>query len=118
MSSTIVLADGFGNSRQRGRWFRDHDGAYATSVADDTDDIKVVLDLTDYLASSETVSSAAYVDSGAVSSSKSVSTPQVLFTLTGYGDCEVTVTLSTGRTVTYRFRLYDSRGSLTAKDYA
>ena len=44
----------------------------------------------------EANSSAAYVDGGTVPSSKSVSSPQILFTMTGAGDTEVTATLSTG----------------------
>ena len=110
MSSAVIFAEGFGNSRQRNRWQRDEDGALFTSTPLVTDDLKMAFDLTDYLAGSETVSSAAYVDSGVVTSSKSVSSPQVLFTMTGWGETEVQVTLSTGRVVTQIFRIYPPQG--------
>lgn len=116
MSSSQVFAGGFGASRQRKDWFTDHDGALATTLMDQADDKRVVWDLTDYLASSETVSSAAYVDSGAVTSSKSVSSPQVIFTVTGYGSTKVTATLSTGRQVTQVWRTYPPSGN-QVKDY-
>jgi hypothetical protein len=117
MSSTLHFLPGFGNSRQRDRFWVDSDGALATTIAKSTDDIKEVLDLTDYLASGETVSSAAYSDRGITTSSKSVSTPQVLFTMTGYGDTEVQVTLSTGRVVTQLYRIYPMDGTMP-RDYA
>ncbi len=110
MSSSIIL-----DPLERSRYFRDRDGVLATSKAED-DDLRVVLDLTDYLASGETVSSASYADSGVTTSSKSVATPQVLFTVTGTGYTTVTVTMSTGRTVDRIVRFYDSGGA-KAMDY-
>lgn len=110
MSSTLIFEPGFGNSRQRNRWWRDEDGAWATSVYDETEDIRVVWDLTDYLASAETVSSAAYEDNGITTSSKSVSTPQVIFTATGIGETKITATLSTGREAVRTFRVYQETG--------
>lgn len=106
MSSSTIFAGGFGASRQNPRWQEDDDGALFAVLNKTTDDLAVVWDLTDYLASAETVSSAAYADSGITTSSKSVSTPQVRFTVTGVGETEVTATLSTGRQVTQRFRTY------------
>lgn len=73
-------------------------------------------DLTDYLASAETVSSAAYADTGTVTSSKSVASPQVLFTMTGTGETEVTATLSTGRIRQQVFRAYAPR-EIRTSDY-
>lgn len=110
MSSSTVFDHGFGASRQSSRWWRDTDGALATCARDD-ESIAVVWDLTDYVASAETVSSAAYVDDGTVSSSKSVATPQVLFTLLGEGETEVTATLSTGRIRQQVFRIYSPDAS-------
>lgn len=115
MSSTIIFDQGFGDSRQAPRWWTDTDGAFAT-VARDDESIKVTWDLTDYLASGETVSSAAYVDEGTVTSSRSVSSPQILFTMTGEGETEVTATLSTGRIRQAIFRVYEPAGSPT-RDY-
>ena len=80
------------------------------------DELQVTLDFTDYLASGETVSSAAYVDSGVTTSSKSVATPQVLFTVTKTGYTKVTVTLSSNRTVEKIVRFYD-QGGPKAVDY-
>ncbi len=116
MSSSQVFGGGFGNSRQRSRWWPDTDGALATTLMKETDDLRVVWDLTDYLASAETVSSAAYADSGVTTSSKSVATPQVIFTITRIGETEVQATLSTGRVVTQVFRTYLA-GGVRAKDY-
>ena len=115
MSSSIVFDPGFGDSRQAPRWWHDTDGAFAT-VARDDEAIKVTWDLTDYLASGETVSSAAYVDEGTVTSSRSVSSPQILFTMTGNGETEVTATLSTGRIRQAVFRICEPAGSPT-RDY-
>lgn len=115
MSSSVLFDRGFGDSRQASRWWRDEDDALATWARDD-EAIKVAWDLTDYLASGETVSSAAYVDSGTVTSSKSVASPQVLFTMTGTGETEVTATLSTGRIRQQVFRIHHPR-SVRASDY-
>ena len=105
MSSSTIF-----DPLRRNRWFVDQDGAQATTAAED-DDLRIVWDLTDYLASGETVSSAAYDDSGAVSSAKSVATPQVIFTLSGIGHTTVTATLSTLRTVDRMFRIYPTSGA-------
>lgn len=116
MSSSQVFARGHGASRQANRWQLEDDGALATTLSKSTDDVKVAWDLTYYLASAETVSSAAYADSGAVTSSKSVATPQVLFTITGIGETEVQATLSTGRVVTQVWRTYAATGT-RSRDY-
>ena len=100
----------------RSRYFKDHEGVLSTSKAED-DELRVIWDLTDFLASGETVSSVAYEDSGATTSSKSVATPQILFTVTGIGETTVTATLSTSRTVERTFRFYDTRGNRAATDY-
>lgn len=110
MSSSTIIEPGFGNTRQRPRWFTDIDGAYATTVDDQLEQVQAIWDLTDYLASGETVSSVAYADSGAVSSGKSLATPQITFTLTGLGETKLTATLSTGRVVIRRFRITRSDG--------
>lgn len=117
MSSSLLFIPGFGDSRQRNRFWRDVDGTLSTSVTDSDEDIRVILDLTDYLASGETVSSAAYEDSGITSSSKSVSTPQVLFTITGIGETKVTITLSTGREHIERVRTYLAQSNTRRRDY-
>jgi hypothetical protein len=101
-SSTIITGEPV---RGGNRYFEYEDGLATTKAIDD--DVKVIWDLTDYLASAETVSSAAYVDSGVTTSSKSVSTPQILFTVTGLGYTTVTATLSTGRTVEQKFYYLD-----------
>lgn len=99
----------------RTRHFVDDDGAIAYVKADE-DEIQITWDLTDYLASGETVSSAAYDDSGVTTSGKSVSSPNVIFTATGLGETEVTATLSTGRTVERTFRFMSPSGN-RASDY-
>lgn len=99
----------------RNRFFTDRDGVTSTTKAQD-DEVRVVWDLTDYLASSETVSSASYSSSGVTTSSTSVSSPQVIFTVTGVGYTKVTATLSTGRTFEKTFRFYEASGP-KATDY-
>jgi hypothetical protein len=81
---------------ERTRFFEHLDGI-GTVIAED-DDVQVNWNLGDFLASGETVSSAAYEDSGVTTSGKSVSSPTVTFTVTGWGYTTVTATLSTGRT--------------------
>ena len=115
MSSTLIFDPGFGSSRQASRWWRDTDGALATAARAD-ESLAVVWDLTDYLASAETVSSAAYVDDGTVSSAKSVASPQILFTLAGEGETEVSATLSTGRIRQQVFRIVAPEGAMRS-DY-
>lgn len=117
MSSSIIFASEFGNSRQGPRWQPDEDGVPFAVLNKQTDDLAAVWDLTDYLASAETVSSAAYSDSGITTSAKSVSTPQVLFTVTGIGETEVTATLSTGRQITQKFRTYLAQTRARVRDY-
>jgi hypothetical protein len=101
-SSTIIYPP---PPRGASRYFRFDDGLATTKARED--ELRVVWDLTDYLASGETVSSAAYQDSGVTHSAASVSTPQVIFTVTGLGYTIVTATLSTGRTVEQVFYFLD-----------
>lgn len=97
------------------RYFRHEDGLATTKAKDD--DIQVRWDLTDYLAASETVSSAAYSDSGVTTSGKSVSTPVVIFTVTGLGYTTVTATTSNSRTVEQKFYFLDKAGGSGPTDY-
>lgn len=101
---------------ERAQAFKDLDGETAYVKAE-LDDIRIVWDLTDYLASGETVSSAAYEESGATASSKSVATPQIIFTATGLGEIKVTATLSTGRTKERFFRFYPKESAKITSDY-
>lgn len=118
MSSTLIFEPGFGDSRRRSHWWRDADGAYATTVHDSTETLRMVWDLTDYLAASETLSSAAYSNEGATATAVSATTPQVIFTITGIGASKVTATLSTGRKIIRRFRIYqETSAPLVGADY-
>lgn len=83
----------------------DDDGAVAY-VKSELDEKKITWSLTDWLESGETVSSAAYEDQGVTTSNKSVSSPSVIFTVTGLGETVVTITSSNSRTYarTFRFR--------------
>lgn len=96
MSSSTVFAP-----LERNRYFGYQDGQATTKAIDD--DVVLRWDLTDYLASGETVSSAVWADSGVTSSAKSVATPVVIGTVTGLGYATITATLSTGRTVESRW---------------
>jgi hypothetical protein len=110
MSSSTVFAP-----LERTRYFPYEDGI-ATSKAQD-DDVVFRWDLTDYLASAETVSSAAWVAHGPTVSSKSVSTPVVIGTVTGLGYVVITATLSSGRTVEQTVYFLDSKGGSGPSDY-
>lgn len=70
--------------------------------------IKVTIDWTNELdtANSETVSSAAYTDSGVTRSSVSVSSPNTICSVTGIGYFDVTVTTSTSRKLKKRICFY------------
>jgi hypothetical protein len=117
VSSSTVFESGFGDSRQNPAWQPDEDGVLFAVLGKSTDDLAVTWSLIDYLANSETVSSASYADSGVTTSGKSVSTPSVLFSITGIGETEVSATLSTGRVVTRRFRTYLAQTRHREKDY-
>mgnify|MGYP001590501062 CR=1 FL=1 len=108
-SSTVILP------LERTRYFPFRDGIATTKAVDD--EIQLVLDWTDELASGETVSSAAYVDSGVTTSSKSVATPLTTCTVNKTGYTTVTVTLSTGRTRERRVYFISPHGGLGATDY-
>jgi hypothetical protein len=99
---------------ERSRYFKYLDGL-ATSKALN-DDVQFRWDLTDYLASAETVSSATWTASGVTVSSTSVSTPVVIGTVTGLGYVTITATLSTGRTVDLKVYYLDS-GNSPVQDY-
>ena len=107
MSSSTVFAP-----LERTRYFKHLDGHAFTKAMND--EIPLRWDLTDYLsryASVPTVSSAAWVDHGITSSSKSVSTPVVIGTVTGLGYTVITATLSNGDTVEATFYFLDSSGN-------
>ncbi len=103
MSSSTVFSP-----LERTRYFAYEDGIATTKAEDD--DIVHRWDLTDYLASAETVSSAVWVESGPTVSSKSVSTPVVIGTVTGLGYVTITATLSSGRTVEQTVYFLDKAG--------
>ena len=99
---------------ERSRYFRDTDGALATTKRQD-EIVQLVINWTDYLASGETVSSVAYVDSGVTRSSSSATTTTSTTSVTGVGETEVTATLSTGRVLQQVVRFYGTDGA--ASDY-
>lgn len=95
---------------QRTRHTIGQDGA-AEYVKAQNDEMKVTWPLTDWLESGETVSSASYADSGVTTSNKSVSSPNVIFTVTGLGETVVTITSSNSRTYERTFRFRSPSGS-------
>jgi hypothetical protein len=118
MTVQTIFQPGFGQSQQRNRWWRDRDGAWATTTPDIAMPVHVPWTVIDVLESGVTVSSVAYEDRGAVSSSKSLATPVITFTLTGYGDCKVTATLSAGGPIVQLFRIYPVDAAFTGStDY-
>lgn len=94
---------------ERSRYFRDEDGALATTKRED-EQLQLVIDWSDQLASGETISSVAYVDSGVTRSSTSNSTTTTTTTVTGIGETEVSVTTSAGRVLQQVARYYSPEG--------
>lgn len=111
MSSSTVFAP-----TERARYFDYQDGKATTKAQ--ADDIVLRWDLTDYLASAETVSSAAWAEHGVTVSSKSVASPVVTGTVTGLGYVVVTATLSSGRTVEATWYYLAKDGYPAPSDYA
>lgn len=114
MSSSIT--DYHRRQRGEGQLF-DHLDGKGMVLYDENDDKQINWDLTELLASGETVSSAAYTDYGATTSSKSVSSPTVTFTISKYGYTKVIATLSTGRNVTRKYYTLAPDGAGVAGDY-
>lgn len=110
MSSSTVFAP-----LERTRYFAYEDGMATTKAQDD--DIQLRWDLTDFLASAETVSSAAWAEHGVTVTSKSVATPVVIGTVTGLGYVIVTAVLSSGRTVESTWYFLARDGYPAPSDY-
>ena len=113
MSSTTIITGTV--ARGSNRYFKYRDG-YATTKAYD-DEVQLRWDLTDELASSETVSSASYADVGVTTSAKSVSTPVIICTVAKLGYTTITATLSTGRTLDRTFYFLEREGRVRPSDY-
>jgi hypothetical protein len=101
--------------RERQRWFTDEDGARATSKRLD-ETIEVTIDWSDII-DGDIVASVAYSDSGVTRSLTSNTTSRTTTSVTGLGEFEVTVTLSSGRIAQQVRRFYDSAGGSGARDY-
>lgn len=111
MSSIIDISPG--PQRGNNELFDYKDGK-GLILVHENDDRQINWNLTDWLASGETVSSASYADSGASTSGKSVSSPTITFTITKYGYTRVTATLSTGRNITrYYYTLAPNHAKAT-----
>ena len=83
--------------------FRDYDGLL-TDAKFESEIVSFPWDLTDALASGESVSSVAYDgQSGLTVSAYSLATPVATFTITGTGVLEAEATTSTGRKIKERF---------------
>ncbi len=109
-SSTVYLP------LERSRYFRDADDVLSTSKRED-EIIQLVLNWSDQLASSETISSVAYSSSGVTTSGTSNTTTTTTASITGTGETEITVMTSTSRKLQMVVRFYDAEGS-RAGDYA
>jgi len=116
MSSTLTLYEPI---RRDSGFFRDLDGV-PTHVKRADEIIQVNLDFTADLAGAETISSAAWEDSGITTSSRSLATPVATATVTGTnGETVVTATLSTGRKLQRKLRFVapGDVGASLARDY-
>ena len=109
MSSSTVLLP-----LERSRYFPYRDGMATTKA--DADEVVLIVDWTDELASGETVSSASYADSGVTTSGKSVATPLTTCTVTKLGYTTITITTSASRTRERRF-YYLPRSGTYPTDY-
>jgi hypothetical protein len=97
---------------ERMRYWTDNDDADATTKHENEALLWTWdLDKSGELASGETVSSAAYEDSGVTRSGAGTSATTVYATVTGLGEFKVTVTLSTGRKLVRVVRFYAKVGS-------
>lgn len=106
MASAITIYE----PTERVRYFRDRDGAWATTKTND-EIVQVSLDWTDGLATGETVSSVAYTASGPTTSGAALVSPVSTVTVTGTGDLEIAATLSTGRKLERTVRFYEPAGA-------
>lgn len=109
-SSTVILP------LERNHYFADADGIISTEKYQD-EILQLVLDWSNELATGETISSAAYVDSGITTSGKSTTSTTTTCTVTGVGSTEITVTLSTGRKLQRWVRYYDKQAPSMSSDY-
>lgn len=113
MSSTTVISGHL--ARGSNRYFAYRNGLATTKAYDD--EVQLRWDLTDELASGETVSSAAYADHGVVTSGKSVSSPVIICTVARLGYTIITATLSTGRTLERTWYYLEPENPLRRRDY-
>src|SRR3990167_11330686 len=95
----------------------DYQDGKGMTLHDEDDEQQIVWDLTDWLASGETVSSAAYEDHGAVTSGKSVASPQITFTISKYGYTRVTAASSNSRNITRVYYTLAPSGTAEPRDY-
>lgn len=108
-SATVILP------LERTRYFRDKDDVLSTTKRED-EIVDLPLDWSERLLSGETISSVAYDDSGVTRSNTSNTTTTTTDYVTGHGETEITVTLSTGRKLQELVRFYPQEGSI-AGDY-
>lgn len=99
-----------------GAWFRDHDGAVATTKR--YDEIREAeIDWSDRIGG-DIISSVTYVDSGVTRTLTSNTTKRTTTSCAGLGEFEVTATLSSGRKEQEVVRFYDAAsGAGRSSDY-
>jgi hypothetical protein len=99
---------------ERVRYFTDRDGVMSCAKRID-EVVPLIIDWTDVLGSA-TISSVAYVDSGVTRSSTSNTTTTTTTYVTGSGETEITVTLSTGE-VRQRLVRFPAKEQGSESDY-
>lgn len=100
---------------KRQPWFVGHDGV-PTTVKMYDDKLTYTFDLTDLLASGETVSSATWTSNGPTLTSASVSSPQHSITVEGSGEADVVVATSASRELNFTYR-WQAQDAAPLKDY-
>lgn len=95
--------------QQRNRWFKDEDGAKATTKRED-EKISVVIDWSQSFASGESIEDVVYADSGVTRSSTSNNGSVTTTIVTGLGEFEITVTTDAGHTFQQVRRFYGPTG--------
>ena len=99
----------------RQSWFHDFDGVWSTVKTYDSK-LTYTFDITDLLASGETISSVVWVANGPTLSSESTSSPQHTVTVLGSGEAEATITTSSSRIIVTNYRWIASDAA-PLKDY-
>lgn len=100
---------------ERVRFWRDGDSVLSITKREN-EVVPLIIDWSDRIGSA-TISSVAYDDSGVTRSSTANTTTTSTTYVTGIGETEITVTLSTGEKIQKLVRFYEQEGDSGVSDY-